>query len=548
MEHYLARRSTATFLLLLFLVLGILGTLILVRERQELRKKAVAQATLELIPRDKEVNQGEEFTLDVVISTASNQVTSADLTLTYDAAYLDGLTIQNGSFLPEEFIAGINQNGIANIGLRTNEADPRQGQNQLLATLRFQARNPIDSTAITFDEANTRVLAVGQVMVPISTTGSTVRIIRTVTPDTTLRFDPSQTTAGAGQDFSVNVRINSGNNEVTVVDVVIDYDAEFVEGVSFTQTNLLPRLLRNGTNANGTARITLGSSETQGFQGEGVLGVLTFRGRSAGSSALTFSGQTRVTALGTDENMFREGQTGEVTVTGAVQPTPTPVGAPTPTPSSDGTGGTQGSPPTTPTGCTRSTPLAPTNLRASIPGPGKVTLAWGESVNATHYGIVYGRSPGRYEFGAANVGYTTSYTVGNLAAGTTYYFAVFAVNDCAPSGYSNEVAAKTQSTGTGGVRLASPGSRTGTIPVASPPESPSPGFVALPKEKGEVIPFLAGRGRVAPSLVPELPGLTIPPESEEPPSRSPLLTPLGGLLLIMVALFLGIFFLRMRSN
>jgi hypothetical protein len=47
-------------------------------------------------------------------------------------------------------------------------------------------------------------------------------------------------------------------------------------------------------------------------------------------------------------------------------------------------------------------------------------------------------SPRNYIYGAPDVGNSTSYAVGYLQPGSTYYFSVMAVNGCMPSGYSNE--------------------------------------------------------------------------------------------------------------
>ena len=58
----------------------------------------------------------------------------------------------------------------------------------------------------------------------------------------------------------------------------------------------------------------------------------------------------------------------------------------------------------------------------------------------THYTLAYGTEPGNYQYGVPNTGNVTSYLVSGLTPGVTYYFAVYGVNECAPSARSNEVA------------------------------------------------------------------------------------------------------------
>jgi hypothetical protein len=121
-----------------------------------------------------------------------------------------------------------------------------------------------------------------------------------------------------------------------------------------------------------------------------------------------------------------------------VNPTPTL----TPTPS--GPSNTPGAGPTnTPVpidGCTADMPSDITNLTATG-GINTVTLNWSASSPVTHYGIRYGISPGSYLYGNVDIGNTTSYVVGGLSSGFTYYFQVVPINDCQAGNWSNEVSA-----------------------------------------------------------------------------------------------------------
>jgi len=89
--------------------------------------------------------------------------------------------------------------------------------------------------------------------------------------------------------------------------------------------------------------------------------------------------------------------------------------------------------------CTATAPASAPVLSVTRTGANSVSLAWTPVSPVTHYLIAYGTISGAYIYGNPNVGNVTNYTVGSLSGGTTYYFAVKGVNDCAPGPYSNEV-------------------------------------------------------------------------------------------------------------
>jgi alpha-L-fucosidase 2 len=89
------------------------------------------------------------------------------------------------------------------------------------------------------------------------------------------------------------------------------------------------------------------------------------------------------------------------------------------------------------------TPVAgtPTGLTA-IAGDGQVTLTWNPSVNATNYNLKRSSGPnGNYAIIATNIA-TLNYTNSALTNGTTYYYAVSAVNSVGESANSSPVGAQ----------------------------------------------------------------------------------------------------------
>jgi fibronectin type 3 domain-containing protein len=91
-------------------------------------------------------------------------------------------------------------------------------------------------------------------------------------------------------------------------------------------------------------------------------------------------------------------------------------------------------------------PPAPTGLTATA-GNSQVALTWNASTGATSYKIYRSTTSGS---GYANIGSsaTTNYTDYTVINGITYYYVVTAVNAYGESGYSNEVSATPQGTGT----------------------------------------------------------------------------------------------------
>jgi adhesin/invasin len=142
----------------------------------------------------------------------------------------------------------------------------------------------------------------------------------------------------------------------------------------------------------------------------------------------------------------------------------------------------------TPGSCTDGAPGSTPQLTSAVAnGTNQITLTWTDANSpVSYYLLAYGITSGQYIYGNPNVGGqgTTSYTVGNLAKGTTYYFAVKAVNGCNPGSFSNEISGTTA----GGVVVA-PATSTDTssnnqneiTPTDTPvPPSPTPQATATP--------------------------------------------------------------------
>ena len=80
-------------------------------------KANVGDPVLTLQPSITDIEPGDEFTVNVIIDTKTRTIAGAELHIDFPATMLQGISIQNGSFLPTELVAGAIVNGRASITL-----------------------------------------------------------------------------------------------------------------------------------------------------------------------------------------------------------------------------------------------------------------------------------------------------------------------------------------------------------------------------------------------------------------------------------------------
>jgi hypothetical protein len=72
-------------------------SLILVQQSQDTRKKASAQTSVFITPQTQTLLQGQTFTTQVLLTTATNQITGVDLVLTFDSRAITITSVTQGS-------------------------------------------------------------------------------------------------------------------------------------------------------------------------------------------------------------------------------------------------------------------------------------------------------------------------------------------------------------------------------------------------------------------------------------------------------------------
>lgn len=126
-------------LISLITLIAIPASVLLTMKSQELRKKASPATTLTLTPTTLNKAVGEEFTLEVRMDTADNQIVAVDLKLSFDPEKLEAEWIHNGTMFPNILSSGTVGTGTIAMALgATNTTTPITGTGTV-ATIKFKA-------------------------------------------------------------------------------------------------------------------------------------------------------------------------------------------------------------------------------------------------------------------------------------------------------------------------------------------------------------------------------------------------------------------------
>jgi len=91
-----------SLLLLALIVVVLIGGVYLVKQRQEIRKRATPATTIYLEPSTKTVNIDETVSFDILVNTGENALATVRLDIVYDNTFLQPLSFNfNSSLLPQ---------------------------------------------------------------------------------------------------------------------------------------------------------------------------------------------------------------------------------------------------------------------------------------------------------------------------------------------------------------------------------------------------------------------------------------------------------------
>lgn len=201
------------------LVVGVGVGVWLVQKQQKLHTEAAPATILSFSPSQKSVQEGEVFTLPVVIDTAQNTVSAAELHIKFDANLVHAQSIQKGSFLPVELAAGSVDNALGRasiiLGVSPGETEKGKKGQGTLAVLAMRAVSS-GTASITF-LPDTKVAGIGEgstnVLIsssPASVTITKVQAAATQNPTAAPTASPASTSQSGSQSPSPQSGSQSG--------------------------------------------------------------------------------------------------------------------------------------------------------------------------------------------------------------------------------------------------------------------------------------------------------------------------------------------------
>jgi hypothetical protein len=196
---------------LLIIVAGLLTGIVMINKPQDIRKRAsVNDVALSLVPATQTVTPNQEFNEAVIIDTNDQNVSAAELHLSYDVTKIQAIKIEAGTALPVVLIPGTVGGGNVSITLGSQPTSPLKGSG-ILASITFKLLTNTASD-ISFTDA-TQIAAIGRadnavgdktgahVTSPVLSTATltpTPHITTTDTPTPTVSNTPTATPTVSG--------------------------------------------------------------------------------------------------------------------------------------------------------------------------------------------------------------------------------------------------------------------------------------------------------------------------------------------------------------
>lgn len=156
-------------------------------------------------------------------------------------------------------------------------------------------------------------------------------------PATTIAVIPSSITKKTGESFTVEITIDTGENQVVAAELHVVFDAANLTAQSIKNGALFPNILSSGAVETGKASITVGAADAkQPVRGTGTIATVQFQAleKTTTPAAIALGPNSFVGGLGEGAvNVLAGTSPSSVTITeGAVQTSPTPTPLPTAVP------------------------------------------------------------------------------------------------------------------------------------------------------------------------------------------------------------------------
>lgn len=186
-------------------------------------------------------------------------------------------------------------------------------------------------------------VSIGLILLAIPLTvffvGQRQEIRKRAAPASTLTLSPATVTKKVGETFTLEAKIDTGTNQVGVVQIRVVYDPAILQAQDITNGPLAPSISVSGKiDATGKASITVGAKSTsQPIKGAGTVAILTMKAltATAGPVSVRFTPlpDTYANALGEQSNVLVGTTPANITVVNADGSAGTATAAPTATPS-----------------------------------------------------------------------------------------------------------------------------------------------------------------------------------------------------------------------
>ena len=173
-------------------------------------------------------------------------------------------------------------------------------------------------------------------------------------PATTLSLSPATLSKKIDDIFSLEVKLDSGENQIVAAELHLTFDPTKIEFQSISNGPQFPNILASGTIENGAASIAVGAADAkQPVTGTGTVAIIKIKALAAtdAPTSIKFSPNTFVGGLGEGASNVLIGSTPATITIGGQQvqaPTPTREVTPTLTPTPTSTVSAQSPPPSSP--------------------------------------------------------------------------------------------------------------------------------------------------------------------------------------------------------
>lgn len=185
------------------------------------------------------------------------------------------------------------------------------------------------------------VLLLVAIPITIFVAGQRQEVRKKAAPATTIALSPATLSKKSGDVFTMEVTIDTGDNQVVAAELHITFDQTKLEAQAITNGSLFPNVLASGTVEPGAASMTVGAADAkQPVRGTGTIATIKFiaKEKTDSPTSIKLGSNTFVGGLGEGAtNVLAGTMPASVTITKDIvnsTPTPTPVPTLTPTPTS----------------------------------------------------------------------------------------------------------------------------------------------------------------------------------------------------------------------